>query len=182
MPMPSSLAPMALALLLVPLAPAARTALAQSSAAFPTGDAARPAALTRSDLRALRWIVGTWRGTGTTVAPFYERYRFSDDSTLVTESFADSTLAVVSETTRWELRGGRLENGGEGARWVAVQLTPAGITFAPVRRARNAFTWRPGASKDEWHADIIFPAAAAGAAPRVVTYRMARVAQRGNRD
>ena len=40
-----------------------------------------PKEITRADLAKLRWIVGTWRGTGGDVAPFYERYKFENDST-----------------------------------------------------------------------------------------------------
>ena len=136
--------------------------------------AERPATLRAADLRALRWIAGTWRGSGDGQAPFYERYRFLDDSTLLVESFKDSTLADVSESTRYELRGGRLANAvpESAPQWVAVRLASGAITFAPVRRARNRFTWRPE-SRDVWIAELAWPATNAAPA-RTRTYRMVR--------
>ena len=83
---------------------------------------AKPAVLTPKDLRALRWIEGTWRGAGGGEKPFFERYAFVDDSTLRMESFADSTLGRVSDTTFYELRGGRFANRSARARWVAATL------------------------------------------------------------
>lgn len=132
------------------------------------------AVLRPTDLAALRWIVGSWRGSGDGQAPFYERYRFVDDSTLLVESFRDSTLAEVSESTRYELRGGRLANvsTAQTAQWAAVRLDRGAITFAPVRGARNRFTWRPE-SADVWIADLAWPASNA-ALPRTRSYRMVR--------
>lgn len=135
--------------------------------------AERPAMIRAADLRAVRWIVGTWRGSDGQ-APFYERYQFLDDSTLLVESFKDSTLADVSESTRFELRSGRLANAvpENAAQWVAVRLAGGAITFAPVRRARNRFTWRPE-SADVWIAELAWPASNAASA-RTRTYRMVR--------
>ena len=134
----------------------------------------RPTVLGAADLRALRWIVGTWRGSGDGQSPFYERYRFVDDSTLLMEGFRDSTLAQVTESSRYELRGGRFANAGpaDAAQWVAVRLANGAITFAPVRRARNRFTWRP-VSADEWVADLEWPASNAAPA-RTRSYRLVR--------
>jgi hypothetical protein len=118
------------------------------------------ASLGVADLQSLRWIAGTWRGSGDGQAPFYERYHFADDSTLVVEGFADSTLAVVTEVTRFELRGGRLANATPGdstSKWVAARVAAGAVTFVPVRRARNRFTWRP-VSQDRWVADLSWPA------------------------
>ncbi len=137
--------------------------------------AERPTMLRTTDLRALQWIVGTWRGSGDGQSPFYERYRFVDDSTLLVESFRDSTVMAVSESTRYELRGGRFASAGPPAapQWVAVRLTGGAITFAPVRRARNRFTWKP-VSAEEWAADLVWPPVDSGATPRTRSYRMVR--------
>jgi hypothetical protein len=161
------------------------TTIAPPAAAAPAAmaDTVAPATIARAQLASLAWIVGDWWGegaAGTVQAPFFERYRFADDSTLLVESFADSAFARPTETTRWELRGGRLGNPGDGARWVAVSLDSAGVRFAPVARARNSFTWRraegtaaTAARPAEWVA-VIESADAAGA-PQRRTYRMARV-------
>ena len=139
------------------------------------------ARLSVRDLARLRWIVGDWRGMGadgTSQAPFFERYRFADDSTLLVESFADSTWRTVTETARWELRGGRLANAGTGAQWMAVRLDARAVDFAPVARARNSFRWArvngdKAARAAEWRATISWSDAAG--APQQRVYRMERV-------
>ena len=134
----------------------------------------RPATLSVADLGTLRWLVGSWRGSGDDQSPFYERYAFVDDSTLLVESFRDSTFGEVTERARYELRAGRFANAGpaESAQWVAVRLDRGAVTFAPVRRARNRFVWRP-VSANEWIADLEWPASNAAPA-RTRTYRMVR--------
>lgn len=138
---------------------------------------AKPAVLTPKDLRTLRWIEGTWRGTGGGEKPFFERYAFVDDSTLRMESFADSTLARVSETTFYELRGGRFTNRNARARWVAARLKDRAVTFVPDVGVRNLFVWRPSNKRDVWYADIVFlPPLDASRAPRPPrTYELVRV-------
>ena len=134
--------------------------------------AAPAARVTADQFARLRWIEGTWRGTGVDQPPFYERYRMADDSTIVMESFEDSTLARVTSSARVELRDGRLSNVGEGAVWVASKLGPTHVTFAPVEGARNTFTWRR-VSADAWTATLSWPGQPQGQRERV--YRMGRV-------
>ncbi|HXI24223.1 MAG TPA: hypothetical protein VNG71_10215 [Pyrinomonadaceae bacterium] len=109
----------------------------------------KPAKLTTPDLQKLRWIEGTWRGTGDVDKPFFERYRFEKDSTLAVDSFADATLAKVTDTTRFELKDGEFGGGSEGSRWVAVSLDDRGIEFGPAANVRNSFRWEQE-SKDIW--------------------------------
>lgn len=112
---------------------------------------------TASDLKKLRWIEGTWRGIGDVDKPFFERYHFENESTLVVESFSYETLSKVNEVTRFELRDGKFGNLGEGARWAATRIDDGSITFEPVARARNSFRWMRQ-SKDIWNAILIWPA------------------------
>lgn len=119
--------------------------------------AAKPKRLSPGELAKLRWIEGTWRGTGDIEKPFYERYHFEDDSTLVVEGLADETLSKVTEVTRFELKDGAFGNAGEGARWVATQLEDKFVTFEPIARARNTFRWQ-SESKDVWKAILDWPA------------------------
>lgn len=136
--------------------------------------AAAPAVLPAGSLAKLRWIAGSWRGTGTDAAAFYERYRFVDDSTFEVESFADSTLARVTETARYELRDGRLANVGTGPRWVAVRLDDSVASFAPLERARNRFEWRRETA-DAWTAVIAW---STPQGPRERVYRLTRIPPR----
>src|SRR5262245_21768088 len=85
-------------------------------------DSAKAQKLSTADLQKLRWIEGTWRGTGDVDKPFFERYRFESDSVLAVESFADETLAQVTDTTRFELKDGEFGGGSEGARYVANSI------------------------------------------------------------
>jgi hypothetical protein len=137
--------------------------------------AATPASLGAGALARLRWIEGSWRGVGDEQPPFFERYRFLDDSTLLVDAFADSALGRVTETSRFELRAGTLANTGDGARWAAIALDDGSVTFAPVARARNSFTWRRESS-DAWTAILTWPASSPGGA-RQRTYHMTRLAR-----
>jgi hypothetical protein len=118
---------------------------------------AAPKRITTEDLRKLRWIEGSWRGTGKDQPPFFERYRFESDSVLAVDSFEDETLKKVTETSRFELKDGEFGGGGEGSRYVATALDDNSITFGPVLKARNSFTWRRE-SKDAWTAILTWPA------------------------
>jgi len=62
-----------------------------------------PAKLTAADLQKLRWIQGTWRGTGGE-KPFFERYRFENATTLAVDSFENEKLEKVTDTTLFELK------------------------------------------------------------------------------
>lgn len=131
-----------------------------------------PTRINPADLSKLRWIEGSWRGTGDVKEPFFERYRLDGDSALVVEGFDDETLAKVSDVTRFELKDGELGGGGEGSRWAASELTDDAVTFVPVRGARNSFRWQKE-SDGTWKAILDWPAADGKPARRRV-YRMER--------
>jgi hypothetical protein len=157
-----------LALGLAALAVAPLAARAQAPASAAPATPATPARVTPQQFAQLRWIVGDWRGSGTAgtrQAPFYERYRLANDSTLLVESFADSTWRRLTETTRFELRGGRLGNAGTGPQWTATAIDSLGVSFGPVARVRNTFRWEraagTGRRPSAWRATIT-PAGGAG--------------------
>lgn len=114
-----------------------------------------PASITADDLKKLRWIEGTWRGSGYET-PFYERYRFEDDNTLIVENLADESVTKVTDTTRFELKDGQFGNDSEG-RSVATELTGNHITFSPVARGQNTFRFQKE-SADSWKAILTWPA------------------------
>src|SRR6185503_4718562 len=116
-----------------------------------------PKRLVPDDLKQLRWIEGSWRGTGKDQPAFFERYRFESDTTLAVDSFEDEKLAKVTDTTRFELKDGEFGGGGEGSRYVATALDDNSITFEPVLKARNSFIWK-WESKDSWTAILKWPA------------------------
>ncbi|MCU1265197.1 MAG: hypothetical protein JWM21_1515 [Acidobacteria bacterium] len=121
-----------------------------TSAAIPTNFSA-------TDLAKLRWIEGTWRGTGDVENPFYERYRFESDSTLVVETFDNDKVDKVTDATRFELKDGQFGNGGSDSRWSATAIDGDSVTFAPVAKTRNSFRWKR-VSKDLWQAILTWPA------------------------
>ena len=110
-----------------------------------------------ADLKKLRWIEGTWRGTGGGVAPFVERYRFESDKVLAVEGFEGEKLDKVTDVTRFELKDGEFGGGSEGSRYVASSIDDKSITFEPVTKARNSFRWERE-SENSWKAIISWPA------------------------
>ena len=142
---------------------ASSTALtsSRSAAKIPTGA-----------LRQMPWLLGTFRGVGaegTDQAAFYERYTLADDSTLVVESFKDSTLTGPIDSTRYEVRNDSLTTVGT-ARYVATSIAPDSVVFGPLVGVKNGFVWRRD-NESSWTA-VIIPVNPA--APRR-TYRMHRL-------
>lgn len=141
---------------------------AQATASPPV----RGRTFTANDLKKLRWIEGTWRGTGGGVAPFVERYKFESDTTLAVEGFADEKLDKVTDVTRFELKDGEFGGGSEGSRYVAVSIDDQSITFDPVTKARNSFRWERE-TENSWKAIISWPATDKGPARQRI-YQMER--------
>ena len=106
-----------------------------------------------ADLSKLRWIEGTWRGSGVDQAPFFERYRFENESTLAVDSFPDEKLDKVEDTSRFELKDGRFGNGS----YVASSIDDNGIDFEPFANAKNSFRWER-VSDNAWKATLKWPA------------------------
>ena len=138
-----------------------------------TPSPATPAKLTAEDLKKLRWIQGTWRGTGVSQPAFFERYRWENDTTLAVDSFENEKLEKVTDTTRFELKDGEFGGGSEGARYVATALDENSIRFGPVIKARNFFVWKRE-SKDVWTA-IIQPLPRPDRPTKETFYRMERL-------
>jgi len=109
-----------------------------------------------SDLEKLRWVEGTWRGSGDVDAPFFERYRFENETTLAVDAFTDETLKTVEDTTRFELKDGQFTNAGEGSRWIATTIDYQGVTFEPLAKAKNSFRWQRE-SDNTWTAILKWP-------------------------
>jgi hypothetical protein len=131
-----------------------------------------PGKFSVADLQKLKWIEGTWRGTGDVESPFFERYRFENETTLAVDSFTDETLTKVEDTTRFELKDGQFGNGGDGSRWAATTIDYLGVTFVPFVKARNTFRWQREAD-NLWSATLQWPAAD-GKPARKRIYKMER--------
>ncbi len=152
-----------------------RTAPSNTAAAPPSPT---PAAkkFSPADLAKLRWIEGSWRGTGDVDAPFYERYHFENGSTLVVDSFADEKFSKLNETSRFELKDEQFGNSGDGARWAATAIDDNSISFEPTAKAQNSFRWErasAGPHPNVWKAVLNWPATSNKPAGERV-YRMER--------
>ncbi|MEO8624950.1 MAG: hypothetical protein ABI625_27950 [bacterium] len=119
----------------------------------------------------LRWIVGSFRGAGaqgTVQAPFFERYSLVGDSTLVVESFKDSTLKGAADSTRYVLHGDSLTSPDAAA----TNVSPGSVTFSSRKNRDLAWTWRRD-DDNTWTAIIVN--AVPNAPPKTRVYHMARL-------
>ncbi len=114
----------------------------------------KPKTLTAVELQKLRWIEGSWRGSGDQQAAFFERYRFENETTLAVDTLEGDK---VTDTTLFVLKDGEFGGGSEGSRWVATTLDENSINFEPVTKARNSFSWQRE-TKDSWKAVLKWPA------------------------
>ena len=110
-----------------------------------------PIKIAAADLAKLHWIEGAWRGTGGGVPPFFERYKFEGDSTLLVESFDDEALSKVSDTSRFELKDGQFGGSDGESGSVATALDDNSMTFAPTGKATNSFRFQRE-SDNSWKA------------------------------
>jgi hypothetical protein len=106
-----------------------------------------------NDFKQLRWIEGKWKGEANG-APFYERYHFTNDTTIEQESFKDGTFQTVTERATFALRNGRIFEESAKSRYEAVRFNAGVAQFIPVKGASNSFQFTR-MSKDRWTATII---------------------------
>ena len=134
----------------------------------------QPKTITAADLKKLRWIEGSWRGTGDIDKPFYERYKFENDTTLLVETIANEKFDKVTEVTRFELKDGFFGTSTGQAGSVAIALDDNSITFAPTGKSRNSFRFQRE-SADTWKAILTWKEA--DGTPKERVYKMDRVQQ-----
>jgi hypothetical protein len=132
--------------------------------------APKPHPLTAKDLQALRWIEGSWRGTGGGVPAFFERYHFENATTLVMESLENDK---VTGTSKYELRNGEFWTGTGTAGQVATAFDSTSITFEFVARQRGGYKWER-VNDNAWRAVLMVPASGSRPAGERV-YQMERI-------
>jgi hypothetical protein len=135
----------------------------------------QPKTITAADLTKLRWIEGSWKGTGDIDKPFYERYKFENETTLRVETLADETFAQVTDTSRFELKDGQFGSSSGESGSVAIAFDDNSITFAPLGKARNSFRFQRE-STDTWKAVLNWKAA--DGTPKERVYKMERMPER----
>ena len=133
-----------------------------------------PKHITTADLAKLRWIEGSWRGTGDGQAPFYERYKFENDSTLVVEGLADETMSKVNDVSRFELKDGHFGSGTADSGSVATAIDDDSISFAPLGKG-NFFRFQRETA-NSWKAILNWTDKTG--APKERIYHMERLAPR----
>jgi hypothetical protein len=124
-----------------------------------------------SDLKKLAWIEGRWRGEAPGQAPFFEQYRFVNDSTLEITYFADSAFANSSGRGRVYLSVGRVYHVSGPGQWGASHIDDTGVYFIPERNASNSVSWT-FKSPDLWIATL---RSSATGQEQVTTYQMRRI-------
>lgn len=137
-----------------------------NSIAFPPVTANWKKDVLADDIARIKWLEGTWRGTGGGQEPFYERYKF-EGTTLAVESFADGTLEKVTDTTRYALINGEFRYTAEGRRVAASEITDDHIQFVPVVGEGNSYRFERQ-DEGKWRAVLEWPAAADKPAKQVI--------------
>jgi acetyl esterase/lipase len=108
----------------------------------------------RSDFQKLRWLEGTWRGSGGGSEAFYERYHFINDSTIEIEYFGkDQTLTQLKRKGSVSLQGRAIVDRHESAVWAAISVDEKSVHFAPKDSVHNSFSWEKQ-SADLWIAHL----------------------------
>jgi len=114
--------------------------------------------ITPADLAKLRWIEGSWRGTGDIDKPFYERYKFENETTLAVESFDDDKFSKATDVSRFQLKDGEFgSTDADGRRSAASAIDANSVTFEPVAKSRNSFRFQRD-SDNSWTATLSWPA------------------------
>ena len=114
--------------------------------------------ITPADLAKLRWIGGSWRGTGDIDKPFYERYKFENETTLAVESFENDKFDKPTDVSRFILKDGEFGSSDpEGRRSAASAIDADSVTFEPVAKSRNTFRFQRE-SENSWKAILTWPA------------------------
>jgi len=90
-----------------------------AQASEPASRSADASSYTLADFQALRYLEGDWRGSGYEGGPFYESYRFVNDSTIDMTAWTDSTMTTAREQSQYMLRAGVIRN-DDDARLVRV--------------------------------------------------------------
>jgi hypothetical protein len=138
----------------------------------PTPAAAVPATVSVEQFGALRWLEGSWRGSEAGGPPFYESYRYENDSVIRSLSYGDSTFATPTDSGTIRLTGGVVRSGSDQASWIVTSIDSTRVHFEPEHGVSNAFEWIRR-STDAWTATLSHPVE--GQSARIQTYEMSRI-------
>ena len=121
-----------------------------SSACSQANNSATKSTFTSADFEKLRWLEGTWRGSGANGQdPFFERYHFDGDNKIAIDSLSDATSSKVDNQGSIYLENGEIIHKNGSMVWVASRSDGSLIEFVPKEKATNAFAWQKE-SADVW--------------------------------
>ncbi len=113
-------------------------------------DPSPPIKVSLAEFKKLKFLEGKWRGTGYKT-PFFETYRFVNDSTIESGTSDDSTFSKVQPSSRIVLRNGSIYSEENGkANWAVTRVDKDGYHFAAINRP-GFFVWK-SVKPDEWTA------------------------------
>jgi hypothetical protein len=98
-------------------------------------------------------LSGAWRGSGGAYPAFFEEYRVLNDSTIVMQSFPDSTFTHASDSSRIEWRNGVVYDRSARSASIAIELSGTSVHFVREGTARGGFTFSRQ-SADQWTATL----------------------------
>ena len=139
----------------------------------PKAVAGTAVAVTKAQVTSLRWLEGTWRGTGGGVPAFAEGYKFANDSTIDISFYGDSTGTKVSGTGKIFLTAGQLFYSGNGTEYAATKIAPNSVTFVPKgTNGKNQLEWTM-VSPTVWTS--VLKGGSGEVTPPIVTYKMSKI-------
>ena len=142
------------------------------------------AAVSVAQFTTLRWLEGKWIGLQGSGAPFFERYHWENDSTIMRYTYADQGFVSAVETGWVIFRNGKVYVGSymdsasmpvtpgsgpvrkrssraavaavtDAPAWIATRWDPTLLAFSPLKGATNAFVWEKQPD-DHWKATMVW--------------------------
>lgn len=151
----------------------AQNGAAGGSAPPPKTVAGTAVVVSKVQFNTLRWLEGTWRGTGGGVPAFAEGYHFVNDTTIAISYYSDSTATKVSTTGTMVLSAGQLFYTGNGTEYIATKIVPKTVTFVPKgTNGKNSFEWTM-VTPTHWTA--VLKGGTGEVTPPTVTYQMVKI-------
>jgi hypothetical protein len=93
--------------------------------------------LTAADIAKIKWLEGSYRGTGAD-KPFFNRYHFNG-TTLYVQSFDDEAMTKQTKSAVYELKDGMFANPSGDNRFAASEITDDLIQFVILTDASAAY-------------------------------------------
>ena len=113
-----------------------------ASACQPTARIEQVTAFTTESMQKLRWLEGAWCDAGGGGTPYYEVYRFENDSSIRMTYYADSARTDARDSSRIYLEAGTIYHLAARDRWRAIEVDSTGIVFESLTEPGRRFIWR----------------------------------------